>query len=134
MRSSNTIVRANALEFLDNVLKPDLRQVLVPLLDSQVSIDERIALADRLVGAPLQTAEQAVGTLLASEDAWLRSCAVYAVGALQLHQLEGHLRKFEMSSDPGLRDEVQAALRHLAGDPDSAQQRPAPAEIGMGVG
>ena len=134
VRSSNTIVRANALEFLDNVLKPDLRQVLVPLLDSQVSIEERIALADRLVGAPLQTAEQAVGTLLASEDGWLRSCAVYAVGALQLHQLEGNLRKFEMSSDPVLREEVQAALRNLAGDTDLAQQRPAPAEIGMGVG
>lgn len=134
VRSSNTLVRANALEFLDNVLKPDLRQVLVPLLDSHVSIDERIALADRLVGAPLQTAEQAVGTLLASEDAWLRSCAVYAVGALQLHQLEGHLRKFELSSDPVLRDEVQAALRRLAGDTDPAQRRPAPVEIGMGVG
>ena len=33
--------------------------------------------------------KQAVATLLASEDAWLRSCAVYAVGALQLHGLAG---------------------------------------------
>src|SRR4029079_13882743 len=41
LRSSSGIVRANALEFLDNVLKPELRRLLVPLLDSQVSVDER---------------------------------------------------------------------------------------------
>ena len=40
-------------------------------------------------GAPLETPEQAVETLLASEDSWLRSCAVYAIGAMQLEGLEG---------------------------------------------
>ena len=50
VRSSNPTVRANALEFLDNVLKPELRHVLVPLLDSQVTVEERIELANRLVG------------------------------------------------------------------------------------
>src|SRR4030095_15869576 len=38
VRSSNPTVRANALEFLDNVLKPELRHVLVPLLDSHVTV------------------------------------------------------------------------------------------------
>lgn len=134
VRSSNTIVRANALEFLDNVLKPELRRVLVPLLDSQVSVDERIELANRLVGAPLENAEQAVATLLASEDAWLRSCAVYAVGALQLHRLEGELRRFEGTSDPVLREGVQAALQRLAGEPEPAQHRPVPADMAIGIG
>ena len=60
VRSANPTVRANALEFLDNVLKPELRRLLVPLLDSQVTVDERIAIANQLVGAPLETAEQAV--------------------------------------------------------------------------
>ena len=55
VRSSNATVRANALEFLDNVLKPELRHVLVPLLDAQVTVEERIEIANRLVGAPLET-------------------------------------------------------------------------------
>ena len=83
VRSSNPTVRANALEFLDNVLKPELRHVLVPLLDAQVTVEERIEIANRLVGAPLETPHQAVATLLASEDPWLRSCAIQAVGTLQ---------------------------------------------------
>lgn len=121
VRSPNPVVRANALEFLDNVLAPDLRHVLVPLIDGQVSVDERIALANRLVGAPLETAKQAVTTLLASEDGWLRSCAVYAVGALQLHDLEPEVRKFESTSDPILRDSVQATLQRLSPETDEAK-------------
>jgi ATP:ADP antiporter, AAA family len=134
VRSANQSVRANALEFLDNVLKPELRTVLVPLLDSQVSVGERIALADRLVGAPLETAEQAVATLLGSEDGWLRSCAVHAVGALQLHGLEMELHRFEASSDPLVRDAAQAARQRLTGDPDTLPAPPAPPEMTMGVG
>ena len=93
VRSSNPTVRANALEFLDNVLKPELRQVLVPLLDSQVTVQERIELANRLVGAPLETSDQAVATLLASDDPWLRSCAIQAVGTLQLRTLAPELKR-----------------------------------------
>ena len=135
VRSSNQLVRANALEFLENVLKPELRQVLLPILDSQVSVDERIAIANGLVGAPLETAEQAVGTLLASEDGWLRSCAVYAVGALQLHGLEKELRRLDAREDPALRAAVQTARQRLAGEPEVDQpQQPIPADMNMNVG
>ena len=134
IRSSNPIVRANALEFLDNVLKPELRRVLVPLLDSQVTVDERIELANRLVGAPLENTEQAVATLLASEDGWLRSSAVYAVGALHLHRLEGELRRFEADPDPVLREGVRTALQRLAGEPEPAPHQPVPADMAMGIG
>jgi AAA family ATP:ADP antiporter len=135
VRAANPIVRANALEFLDNVLKPELRQVLVPVLDSQVSIEERIVLADRIVGAPVETSEEAVATLLASEDAWLRSCAVYAVGTLQLHGLEEEIRRFETSPDPVLQASVRTARRRLSGEgAPSVTQEPAPADMDIGVG
>ncbi|MBA3295677.1 MAG: HEAT repeat domain-containing protein [Acidobacteria bacterium] len=78
VRSSNSVVRANALEYLENTLRPDLRHVLLPLIDSQVKEAERIRLANLLVGAPVDTAEQALATLLASDDPWLRSRADYA--------------------------------------------------------
>jgi ATP:ADP antiporter, AAA family len=135
LRSKDDLVRANALELLDNVLSPELRQVLVPLLDSQVSIDERIAIANRLVGAPLDSAEQAVATLLSSEDPWLRSSAIYAVGALQLQELKGELDRFEKEDDPVVRQSVKAARRRLAGERDTlTPQQPAPADMNLGVG
>jgi len=48
--SSDAVVHANALEFLDNILSPELRALIVPLLDSEVTIAERIKLADRFLG------------------------------------------------------------------------------------
>jgi hypothetical protein len=135
VRSSNPMVRANALEFLESTLKPELRQVLVPLLDSQVTTEERVALANRLVGAPLETPEQAVETMLGSEDSWLRSCGVYAVGALRLYGMQGVLNQFEESTDPALRDAVRSARERLAGVTAAAEsQEPAPADIDVGVG
>ena len=135
LRSANPVVRANAIEFLDNVLKPELRQVLVPVLDSQVTVAEKIVLADRLVGAPLATPEQSIETLLGSEDPWLRSCAVYAIGAMQLETLEPELDRFEHAEDPAMRQTVQNARRRLAGMADAAVvQEPAPPSLGMGIG
>jgi len=136
VRSSNPTVRANALEFLDNVLKPELRQVLVPLLDSHVTVQERIDLANRLVGAPLETSDQAVATLLASDDPWLRSCAIQAVGTLQLRSLAPELKRYEDAADPLVREAVVEARARLAGDARALlePQHPAPADLDVGVG
>jgi hypothetical protein len=135
VRSSNPIVRANALEFLESTLKPELRHVLVPLLDSHVTIPERVALANRFVGAPLETPEQAVETMVASEDVWLQSCGVYAIGALRLHGMEGTLDRFEKASDPVLQDAVRSARERLAGEPAAAEtQEPVPSDMDLGVG
>ena len=137
LRAANPIVRANALEFLDNVLRPELRQVLVPLLDSQVTVDERIEIANRVVGAPVETTEAALGTLLASEDSWLRSCAINAIGTLRIRGLEDELIKFETTGDPVLQESIRVARRRLAGKMEPAtasSHEPAPPDLDMGVG
>ena len=132
VRSTNPTVRANALEYLDNILKPELRRLLVPVLDSQVTVNERIALADQLVGAPLETAEQSIATLLASGDPWLKSSAVYAAGVLRLHNLEAELHKLEDAADPDLREHVQVALQRLSGDIDTTQANVPAGMAGVG--
>jgi AAA family ATP:ADP antiporter len=135
LRSTNPTIRANALEFLDNVLAPSLRQVIVPVLDPQVTTAERIALANRYVGAPLTSAEQAIGTLLGSEDAWLQTSAAQAVGTLRLHALAPQLTRLSASSDAALHDVAEAALRQLSGDQEAAPEtEEPPAGMGMGVG
>jgi len=48
----------NALEFLENVLKSQLRAILVPLLDGKVSPKQRAAIAQRFVRAKVGNREQ----------------------------------------------------------------------------
>ena len=64
LQSKNVAVHDNALEFLDNVLKPQLREMLVPLLDSKVTVRERADLAQRLVHTKIESQEQAIAALV----------------------------------------------------------------------
>ncbi len=117
LRSPEAPSRANALELLENVLKPPLRRLVVPLVDGQVSVAERAALAERLIGASLVTREEAVATLAACGDAWLRSCAARIVGALGLRTFEGELDRWLEDPDPLLREAARAARLQLRFDP-----------------
>jgi AAA family ATP:ADP antiporter len=109
-------VRANALEFLEAVLKPQVRTLVLPLLDPQVSRAERVRLANEVLGTKVESHEDAVSALLHSPDPWLRSCGVYAIGALGLHKLAGELDRVDVSGDPLLRETVRQARAKLAGE------------------
>jgi AAA family ATP:ADP antiporter len=113
LQSSNPVVHDNSLEFLESILKPQLRSLLVPLLDSEVGIPERVRLANRLVGAGVDSQEEAVSMLLLSEDPWLKSCAAYAIGTLGLKSLEGELDKWMSAADPLLRETARQAKEQL---------------------
>ncbi len=113
LQSKSVAVHDNALEFLDNVLKPRLREMLVPLLDNKVTVRERAHLAQRLVRSKIENQEQAVAALVASDDPWLRSCGAYAVGAFGLRSLEDQLNRCLNDSDPLLRETARAAKLRL---------------------
>ena len=114
LQSPNKTVHDNALEFLENVLKAQLRAILVPLLDGRVSPAERASLANRLVHAKIENREQAVTALVLSEDPWLKSCGAYAIGSLGMVTLEKELDRCLDHQDPLLRETARAAKLRLA--------------------
>lgn len=113
LQSKNISVHDNALEFLDNILKSQLREMLVPLLDGKVSVSERARMAQRLVKSKIENQEQAVLTLISSDDPWLRSCGAYAIGTLGMKALEEELSRCLNDSDPLLRETARAAKIRL---------------------
>lgn len=133
VRSSVPGVRANALEFLENVLPPDFRALLLPLIDPHVTLTDRVALANQLVGAPMGDTGQAVAALLASANPWLRRRAIYAVGALRLHGLASELRRIEPRADSSEKAAIRQALYQLESD-SGRETQPTPAELGIGIG
>jgi hypothetical protein len=114
LQAKKVTVHDNALEFLDNVLKSQLRAMLVPLLDGRISVTERAAIADRYVPAKVENQEQAVAALVGSDDPWLRSCGVYAIGTLGITSLEGQLLECCNDPDPLLRETARTAKQRLA--------------------
>ena len=120
-------MRANALEFLDAVLKPQVRTLVLPLLDPGVSREDRVRLANEVLGTRVESHEDAVSALVRSPDPWLRSCGVYAIGALGLSQLAGELDRVDVSGDPLLRETVRQARSRLAGEATAAAPATEPA-------
>jgi hypothetical protein len=117
LQSSDPVVHDNALEFLDNILRPQLRSVLVPLLDVGVSVAERVRLAHGLVGSRIESREQVVTALLSSQEPWLKSCGAYAVGKLDLRHLASELDRCLEHPDPLLRETARQAKLRLSVEP-----------------
>lgn len=113
IQSENVKVRDNALEFLEQILKPELRNLLVPALDPEVSFGQRVKLANRLVGTTIETPTEALLTLLNNPEPWLKSCAAYTIGILNLTSLEDKLDECLEHPDPLLRETAKQAKQRL---------------------
>ena len=84
LQSADPVVHDNAVEFIDSVLPPEVRALIIPLFDRDVSVADRIATANRMLGSTLGDREEAIEVMALSEDPWLRSCAAYAMGEMRL--------------------------------------------------
>ena len=103
LQADDPVVQDNAIEFLDSILSPQLRVLLVPLFDRGVSIAQRGHLANGLLGASLGDREEAIAVMMLSQDPWLQSCAAYAIGELRLTRFAAQLKEWTAHSDPLLR-------------------------------
>jgi len=114
LQSGNAVIHDQALDLLESLLRPETKALLVPLVDPEIREPQRIRLAQRLVGAPVETPEQGIEALASTGDPWLRSCAAYAIGSLGLGSLAHYLEAWREDPDPLLRETVRQALARLA--------------------
>ena len=103
LQADDPIVQDNAIEFLDSILSPQLRALLVPLFDRGVSIAQRGQRANVLLGASLGDREEAIAVMMMSQDPWLKSCAAYAIGELRLARFAAQIKEWSAHPDPLLR-------------------------------
>ncbi len=109
LQSAKRDIHDNALEFLENILKPQLRTLLLPLLDSDFTATQRVELANRTLGTTVTTREEATTLLAESGDPWLQSCAAYAIGTFHLGTLRHYLDRWVDAPDPLLRETARQA-------------------------
>ena len=117
LQSGNAVIHDQALDLLESLLRPETKALLVPLVDPEIAEPQRVRLAQRLVGAPVETPEQGIEALASTGDPWLRSCAAYAIGSLGLGTLAHHLDAWLDDPDPLLRETVRQARARLAAGP-----------------
>jgi ATP:ADP antiporter, AAA family len=113
LTTGDPVVHDNAIEFLETVLSPQLRELIVPLFDRGVSPAQRGHLANRLLGASLGDRDEAISVLMLSQDPWLQSCAAYTIGEFRLTQFADQIEKWCTHHDPLLRATAEDARRKL---------------------
>lgn len=113
LTTGDPVVHDNAIEFLETVLSPQLRELIVPLFDRGVSPAQRGHLANRLLGASLGDRDEAISVLMLSQDPWLQSCAAYTIGEFRLVQFAEQVQKWCTHADPLLRATAEDARRKL---------------------
>ena len=111
--SSDAVVHDNAIEFLEAVLSPQLRELVLPLFDRGVSVTQRAHLATRLLGASLGDRDEALSVLMLSQDPWLQSCAAYTIGEFRMMQYADQVESWCSDPDPLLRATAEDARRKL---------------------
>ena len=117
LQSTDPVVHDNAVEFMDSVLPPEVRQLVIPLFDREVSVPARITTANRMLGSTLGDREEAIEVMALSEDPWLRACAAYAMGEMRLTRFAQTLDQWAADGDPLLRAtaiDAREKLRHAA--------------------
>jgi hypothetical protein len=103
--------RAQALEYLDTVLLPEDRRLLVPVLENP---ERRTLLAGMLYGLAPYDRRRSLAALLGGTDSWLQACALYYVGAMRLAELRQQARDVLAAASVPIVSETAAwSLRHL---------------------
>ena len=102
---------SHAVEYLDNVLDQDIKQILLPTLESP---DRAVEHGRERFGIEPQDPETTIRNLLHSGDTWLVACAIAAAAELRLRGLAGDIRTVAARSAPDVTQVADNALAELA--------------------
>jgi len=87
------------VEFLDNLLQPDFKRLLLPILETP-SLSIFAGKANRVISFPEQSNNAYLRYLIQGRDAWLKTIAIYAVGSFKLAELAPLIRQALDVGDP----------------------------------
>jgi ATP:ADP antiporter, AAA family len=111
LRSSRPQSHANAVEFLDNLLDPELRKFLLPLIDSKETLQQRVRKGREFWNWNSISRAEALAELINADNRWLSACAMYMAGQLQLAELTPYIWQRLESPDPLLRETANLVSR-----------------------
>jgi ATP/ADP translocase len=112
VRRGTPAERANAAEFLDNILDHELKRFVLPLLDEDRPPEQA---GRELFGLKLDGPREALRAMLREGDPWLAACAMAAAAELGFRDLAGEVRAAARRAGAAAAQVAEAALRALEG-------------------
>jgi AAA family ATP:ADP antiporter len=105
LRSTQPRVRAHAIEFLDNLLKGEVKNYVFPLIDD-IALENVADEGEKLLQLKIQHVEQAYAALFDLNHPWLSACALHALAEAKTVD-RALIKKFKGNSNPLLQEAVE---------------------------
>jgi hypothetical protein len=105
--------RGNAVEYLDNALAPEHRLIVAPFIDD-IGDQGMLEYAERRHGFRFVSYHGSLEAILKGDDPWLRTCALFVVGARQERSLAGAVDENLLAPNPHIRETARWARAALA--------------------
>ena len=110
--SKHRKVRANAIEFLDNLLSADMKRYILPIID-EVTPDFMTQKGRDLFKLKLDSEEEGLCCLIKGPNVWLKVCAIYNVPRLKTEKLIELVKNMQNDKDPMVRETVKLVLKQI---------------------
>ncbi len=110
--STRQEVRANAVEFLDNVLAPNLKRFIIPIVENG-SLETLMELGRAQFEIQPPDEQECLRSLLSVPDDWLRACALFLIAELRDRTHTASVTQLLQSEDPIVRETAEYARRRL---------------------
>ena len=114
LRSQRSDLRASAIEFLDNLLLPNMKQLLFPILEESAA-DTFLAFGSQHFGLQHKSGVAYLEQCITGRDTWLRTISIYVAGDLGLVELAAAVRSARSSESPMIRHTAEHSLQLLEG-------------------
>lgn len=105
-------LRANAIEFLDNVLNATLKKIIIPIIETD-SLDSLIKNDHQYIDVKLPGGVQCFEPLLHGTDNWIKMCTIFFLAQLSDHACLSELQALKTDPDPNVRATVNYALAKM---------------------
>ena len=112
LQAEQSRTRAYAIELIDNLVKPDAREVLIPLFEAPPEVI--LELAQKHYGLERRSVAERLEELAGSDDPWLQACALHRIGVLGLAELAGPVAAALDDRDALVRETAVEAGRNIA--------------------
>ncbi|MCP4583604.1 MAG: hypothetical protein GY839_18500 [candidate division Zixibacteria bacterium] len=106
VRSNKSDLQANAIEFLDNLIEPNLKKYIIPIIDTT---SPRLLLEKSrdYVRFDLPSEDFCFDYLLQGDDNWLKTCALYLLAELGKDECADIIAKLVNDSDPIVKETAE---------------------------
>lgn len=112
IKSQKSDLRANALEFLDNVLEFNFKKFIIPIVETS-SFDYLIEKGRQFFGFSIPSEADCLEILLQGDDVWLKCCAIYLLGELKHVQCLSLVEELVESSNQLISETATYTLNNL---------------------